>query len=509
MSTYSSTLRLELIGNGEQDGTWGDTTNLNLGTLLETAITGVETITFSNAAVTMTAFNGLPDQSRNAVLVLTGTNTAQQNLVAPAVEKTYIVKNDTGANVAITAGGGNVVIPDGQTYIVYCDGTDFFTASAPANALSAGAGIGVDTANNVSTIKNTGVISAVAGDGIEITAGSVTGSILGTTLTVSAVGSGIITVGTVISGNGVTAGTYITALGTGTGGTGTYTVSESQTVSSTTLTLTDDAGYTTIKNTGVVGLSVTGDGLDVNTGIVTGSISSTTLTVSAVTSGGIKVGDVISGANIEDGTTITAFLTGTGGTGTYTVDTSQTVASTTITVLGNSGDVSLSIASDSNGYGARTVYTSAVGTGSISATTMTITSVSQGTYEVGQSIDGTGVATGTTISALGTGTGGVGTYTVNQTQDAVVTASISTTTMNVTAVTSGTLRVGQTISGSGVTSGTKITLLGTGTGGTGTYFVSASQTVSSTTISATVASTTLTGTVSPSGGADGDIWYQV
>jgi hypothetical protein len=72
----------------------------------------------------------------------------------------------------------------------------------------------------------------------------------------------------------------------------------------------------------------------------------------------------------------------------------------------------------------------------------------------------------------------------NSTTTAVVTGSISTTTLTVTAVTSGTLGVGQTISGTGVTAGTVITALGTGTGGTGTYTVSASQTVASTSISA-------------------------
>jgi hypothetical protein len=71
---------------------------------------------------------------------------------------------------------------------------------------------------------------------------SVTGSIAATTLDVTAVGSGVIRVGMLISGTGVTAGTTITALGTGTGGTGTYTVSASQTVSSTTITgITQDA----------------------------------------------------------------------------------------------------------------------------------------------------------------------------------------------------------------------------------------------------------------------------
>lgn len=67
----------------------------------------------------------------------------------------------------------------------------------------------------------------------------------------------------------------------------------------------------------------------------------------------------------------------------------------------------------------------------------------------------------------------------------VGTASIATTTMTVTAMTSGTYAVGQTISGTGVTGGTTITGLGTGTGGTGTYTVSASQTVASTTITGT------------------------
>ncbi len=71
---------------------------------------------------------------------------------------------------------------------------------------------------------------------------------------------------------------------------------------------------------------------------------------------------------------------------------------------------------------------------------------------------------------------------------AVVTGSIATTVLTVTAVTSGTLSVGQTISGSGVTAGTKITALGTGTGGAGTYTVDTSQTASSTTITASAAS---------------------
>ncbi len=136
----------------------------------------------------------------------------------------------------------------------------------------------------------------------------------------------------------------------------------------------------------------------------------------------------------------------------------------------------------------------AIFTGSISSTTLTVTSVLSGTIAVGQAIFGNNISQNTVITALGTGSGGVGTYTVSNSQTtastsinsvaspAIVTGSISGTTLTVSAVTSGTLKIGQTIEGSGVTDGTIITAFGTGSGGAGTYTVSASQTVSSTTI---------------------------
>lgn len=76
-------------------------------------------------------------------------------------------------------------------------------------------------------------------DAVHDFGGVFTGAISGTTLTVSAVTNGVLRVGSFISGTGVTAGTYVTALGTGTGGAGTYTVSASQTVASTTITSGD------------------------------------------------------------------------------------------------------------------------------------------------------------------------------------------------------------------------------------------------------------------------------
>jgi hypothetical protein len=127
--------------------------------------------------------------------------------------------------------------------------------------------------------------------------------------------------------------------------------------------------------------------------------------------------------------------------------------------------------------------------GSTSGTTLTVTGISSGVIAAGQSLFGIDVLPQTVITALGTGTGGVGTYTINRSQTvtdrglnsatvgAVVTATIAGTTMTVSAVASGVLYVGQTISGVGVTLGTIITALGTGSGGAGTYTLSVASTV--------------------------------
>ena len=130
-SSFSPSLKIELIGNGDQSGTWGTTTNNNLGTILEQAITGVQTITMVNADYTLTSFNGVSDEARNAVLVATGTNSAIRQIICPLVEKLYVIYNNTSGGFAITIGGvtGSIVtIPNGTTAQVYCDGTNFFSS---------------------------------------------------------------------------------------------------------------------------------------------------------------------------------------------------------------------------------------------------------------------------------------------------------------------------------------------------------------------------------------------
>jgi hypothetical protein len=220
------------------------------------------------------------------------------------------------------------------------------------------------------------------------------------------------------------------------------------------------AGNTAASVTGKAGASVTG------------SVSGTTLTVTAVASGGvISVGDVVSHASILQTATITGLGTGTGGTGTYT-----------LTYTGS---------------------TSAF-TGSISGTTLTVTAVSAGTLITGQVLTGNSVTSGTVITTQLTGTtGGIGTYTVSISQTrtsgdftgtytlASTTLSVLSTLMTVTAVASGTLSVGQFLTGTGVAFSTSITAFGTGSGNTGTYTISSAQYFASTTVSASAGTVTV------------------
>ena len=125
--------------------------------------------------------------------------------------------------------------------------------------------------------------------------------------------------------------------------------------------------------------------------VFTGSTSGTTLTVTTVSSGTIAINQSLYGIGVLPETVITALGTGTGGTGTYTINRSQTVASGTL----NSATVG------------------AVVTATIAGTTMTVSAVASGELHVGQTVQGVGVTIDTIITALGTGTGGVGTYTLS------------------------------------------------------------------------------------------------
>jgi len=168
-STYSPSLRIELIGAGEQSGTWGTTTNTNLGTLLEQSIAGVQAITMFDANYTLSNFNGVSDEARRAVLVVSGTNAAIRDVIAPLVTKAYTIRNNTTGGFAINiraATGASVSVPNGVTSLVYCDGTNFNLA-----------------VNQTSVAAGTGLSAATVGAATTVSFGPITSAQLATALT--------------------------------------------------------------------------------------------------------------------------------------------------------------------------------------------------------------------------------------------------------------------------------------------------------------------------------------
>lgn len=139
-STYSPSLRLELMGTGDQSGTWGVTTNTNLGTLLEQSITGYLSKAMADTNQTLTSLDGASDEARNMVVEVTGALTGAKNVVVPTAEKVYLFKNSTTGGFAVTiktsAGTGVAVIPSTSQW-VYCDGTNVVAGLTNLQTLSA------------------------------------------------------------------------------------------------------------------------------------------------------------------------------------------------------------------------------------------------------------------------------------------------------------------------------------------------------------------------------------
>ena len=103
MASTWSDLKIELITTGEQSGTWGDTTNTNLGTALEQAIVGQASVTFSSGDITLTLSNSNSLQDARALrLYLTGTTGGSvRNCTVPAIEKPYLVYNNCAEAITV------------------------------------------------------------------------------------------------------------------------------------------------------------------------------------------------------------------------------------------------------------------------------------------------------------------------------------------------------------------------------------------------------------------------
>ena len=136
-STFSS-LKFELIATGEQSGTWGTTTNNNLSVALTEAIAGSTDVAFSSGAVTLTLSDSVAAQpARNLRLNLTGTSGGAQNLIVPAIEKSYLVNNGTADIITIkTPSGSGIGVAAGKTMWVYNNGTNVVDATTHLSSLT-------------------------------------------------------------------------------------------------------------------------------------------------------------------------------------------------------------------------------------------------------------------------------------------------------------------------------------------------------------------------------------
>jgi hypothetical protein len=167
-STYSD-LKIELIGTGEQSGTWGTTTNTNLSTALGEAITGSADVAFSSADVTLTLTNTNAAQTaRNLRLNLTGTSGGARQLILGSgcqIEKFYLINNGLADAVTVkNTSGSGVIVPAGTAMFVFNNGTDV------VNPLSYFSGTLVSSSATISG----GTINGTAIGGSSAAAGSFT-----------------------------------------------------------------------------------------------------------------------------------------------------------------------------------------------------------------------------------------------------------------------------------------------------------------------------------------------
>ena len=161
-STYSA-LKIELIGTGEQSGTWGTTTNTNLGdSALGEAITGSADVAFSSGAVTLTLTDTNASQTaRNLRLNLTGTSGGAQNLIVPNIEKLYLVNNGCADAITVkNSSGTGIAVPAGKSMFVFNTGANVVDAVTHATSLTLGSALPV-ASGGTGVTTSTGTTSVV------------------------------------------------------------------------------------------------------------------------------------------------------------------------------------------------------------------------------------------------------------------------------------------------------------------------------------------------------------
>ena len=157
MSSTFSNLKFELIGNGEQSGTWGTTTNSNIVTAIEQAIVGMATLDsgdFTANVCTLTLANTTAAQDARALClnIASGAVSAAGTINVPAIEKPYLIIN--GSSFAVTvkvSGQTGVAVPAGTRTVVYNNGTDVGTQLNWLGSLALGAALPISSGGTGST----------------------------------------------------------------------------------------------------------------------------------------------------------------------------------------------------------------------------------------------------------------------------------------------------------------------------------------------------------------------
>lgn len=218
-STYSPKLGFQLPATSEQEGVWGNSTNLNFGKLIEQAIAGatVYNLTSAGGSFTPNDIDGVVDQSRSAIYRFTGTPGTTTTITVPTKAKVYTVRNDTDADIILktSAQVTGVTLGIDEATIVYCDGADVVKGIEkfvdPILPVSKG-GTGKDTFTAGILKSPGGTTALITEDTVDVTTTEVTG-----VLSVPNGGTGLLLfpAGTIPVGAGSADWTYLAGTATG------------------------------------------------------------------------------------------------------------------------------------------------------------------------------------------------------------------------------------------------------------------------------------------------------